>query len=939
MDVEKNRRKVGQTQIFDPFLEKGFLPSLQDRVHQGYFGPLASFDRSLTIETNIQSSIDNIQAKKRKWKETLSGNNEEKTKNEEVKKLKSEWQQQTKKGGPEELQWVEDAISLTAAYFELTKQKELNLLNFELRDNQIAQIELTLLNQGRYPFTELLTDSRQVGLPTGEGKTFTSGLAAAVMVLQGEKVHILEPNYISAVSHVRDDMGSFFENFLGIQAGVVIDIPIKADFVIKKVGEKGLMNQVEQAGKRKSYVFKEGKFIEISGRSDRNKSWNSQIVYLDPNSLGFDYLEDQQIMGNNAPYQPDLSQINLLVAEADSTLIDEAKNPWIISENITGNKAWENISDFCGITKILPKDWSLEEKIGKTQEIIFGLWQSLLTNRDSFIEGEGHDYLFVDNKLLLSPGISNQTIEILTQTMSEIFGSKKNAHQWLIKNDFIIDAALNVLLGMKPGLQFLTGEKGVLLDEFGFPLENRKLPLIHQVFLYLNSNWNDWWIEASKKKPGANPEDILLELINDNVKKVELSQETERILPISLYKKYKRIRGSSGSLIPASESFADLYQAETLAVSRHALLDMAVEKRKTLRSNSFFTKCLDDGKAEVELYEKKGQVDFEIISRAAELRKTHRAGVFIVPDIERAKKLANIIPNSTLVTAEEELKSRGSLQKATANMEPGKIVITTWMAHRDIDLKLNEDLIKKGGPEVLVVGLLPTERGLWQALQRAWRGDIPGSRRLMLSKEDLSGVINRHLFYGASPLLLVSRKRLHQNYKTGLEENWQKAVNGNFEAQTKVFNAVLSYLKDEEKSRKEELLLLSIRDGKLDDIKELFINKTTKKDKRSKLRKDELGQKAIAEMIDLIAKSKQRNWESVMKNVYGLSFTSFDTALKYLSSRIKQQELQQLWGSFLGEIEVRFYDFLSVPENQSLYANQNFDHLAVRWNEYIKTFI
>jgi len=26
MDVEKNRRKVGQTQIFDPFLEKGFLP-------------------------------------------------------------------------------------------------------------------------------------------------------------------------------------------------------------------------------------------------------------------------------------------------------------------------------------------------------------------------------------------------------------------------------------------------------------------------------------------------------------------------------------------------------------------------------------------------------------------------------------------------------------------------------------------------------------------------------------------------------------------------------------------------------------------------------------------------------------------------------------------------------------------------------------------------
>lgn len=938
-DTEHLRLKQNPVQIFDPFIEKGFLPSLQDRVQQGSFGPLASFDRSLTVEANIQSSIDNIQAKKRKWKETLSGNNQEKTKIEEVEKLKSEWRQQIKKGGPEELQWVEDAISLTTAYFELTKQKELNLLNFELRDNQIAQIELILLNQGRYPFTELLTDSREVGLPTGEGKTFTSGLAAAVMVLQGEKVHILEPNYISAVSHVRDDMGSFFENFLGIQAGVVVDIPIKADFVIKRVSEKGLVNQIERTGKRKSYIFKNGKFIEISDQFSRSKSWNSQIVYLDPNSLGFDYLEDHQIMGNNTPYQPDLSQINLLVAEADSTLIDEAKNPWIISENITGNKAWENISDFCGITKILPIHWSPEEKIGKTQEIIFGLWQSLLTNRDSFIEGEGHDYLFVDNKLLLSPGISNQAIEILTQTMSGIFRSEKNAHQWLIKNDYIIDAVLNVLLGMRSGLQFLTGEKGVLLDEFGFPLENRKLPLIHQVFLYLNSNWDDWWTEASKKKQDANPEETLLEVINDNAKKVELSQETERILPISLYKKYKRIRGSSGSLIPASESFADLYGAETLTVSRHMLLDMPVEKRKMFRLNSFFTKCLDGGKAEVELYEKRGQVDFEIISRAAELRKANRAGVFIVPDIERAKKLANIIPNSTLVTAEEELKSRGSLQKATANMEPGKIVITTWMAHRDIDLKLNEDLIKNGGPEVLVVGLLPTERGLWQALQRAWRGDIPGSRRLMLSKEDLLGVINRHLFYGASPLFLISRKTLHQNYKTGLEENWQNALNGNFEAQSKVFSAVLSYLKDEEKSRKEELLLLSIRDGKLDNIKELFINKTKRKNKKSELKKDELRQRTIAEMTDLIAKSKQGNWDSVMKNVYGLSFSSFDAALKYLSSRIEQQELQQLWGSFLGEIEVRFYDFLQVPENQSLYANQNYDHLGVRWNEYIKSFV
>ncbi|MDO9028493.1 MAG: hypothetical protein Q7U68_06510, partial [Candidatus Roizmanbacteria bacterium] len=341
---------------------------------------------------------------------------------------------------------------------------------------------------------------------------------------------------------------------------------------------------------------------------------------------------------------------------------------------------------------------------------------------------------------------------------------------------------------------------------------------------------------------------------------------------------------------------------------------------KMFRSNSFFTKCLDGGKAEVELYEKKDDVNFEIISRAAELRRANRAGVFIVPDIERAKKLANIIPNSTLVTAEEELKSRGSLQKATANMEPGKIVITTWMAHRDIDLKLNEDLIKNGGPEVLVVGLLPTERGLWQALQRAWRGDIPGSRRLMLSKEDLLGVMNRHLFYGASPLFLISRKTLHQNYKTELEKNWQNALNGDFETQSKVFNAVLSYLKDEEKSRKEELLLLSIRDGKLENIKELFINKTIKKNRRSELKKDELRQRTIAKMTDLIARSKQADWKSAMESAYGLSFPNFGAALKYLSSRLEQQELQQLWGSFLGEIEVRFYDFLSVPENQSLYA-------------------
>ena len=152
-----------------------------------------------------------------------------------TKEITQEWRHLKQRGEKEELTWTEKAMATVGAAFEYHQEKE-NATRFELRDNQLYYLALQVLSKGTYDFGRLETTNRGIQLPTGEGKTYCSGLAAAILTLQGEKVHIVEPNYISAQDHARQ-MGSFFDFLLHEEVGVVVDLSEKGQRVSEKEAE------------------------------------------------------------------------------------------------------------------------------------------------------------------------------------------------------------------------------------------------------------------------------------------------------------------------------------------------------------------------------------------------------------------------------------------------------------------------------------------------------------------------------------------------------------------------------------------------------------------------------------------------------------------------------------------------------------------------------
>ena len=220
-----------------------------------------------------------------------------------------------------------------------------------------------------------------------------------------------------------------------------------------------------------------------------------------------------------------------------------------------------------------------------------------------------------------------------------------------------------------------------------------------------------------------------LEELTDAYKEsIELSRTIHRISVPQLLKKYKAVRFTSGSLIPSAKTFADAYEAEVLAVSRHEEMTQPVEERNA----DLRLRCLDGGYADAYFVSSHGAV----AERIQELQASGRVGLIIMPGIKEANNLFEMLKqrkdismnNVKIVTGVEELKERGSFATATTTGSPKDIIITTQMAHRDVDVKLSTEVIAKGGMESIVCGNFASERAFWQALQRAARSDVPGTR-------------------------------------------------------------------------------------------------------------------------------------------------------------------------------------------------------------------
>lgn len=125
-------------------------------------------------------------------------------------------------------------------------------------------------------------------LKTGEGKTLVETMPAYLNALTGEGVHIITVNEYLAD---RDSnwMGSVFK-FLGMTVGTN---------------------------------------LRSLSPSEKQAAYNCDILYSTNNELGFDYLRDNMVVRKENRVQRGLNFV--IIDEADSVLIDEARTPLIIS--------------------------------------------------------------------------------------------------------------------------------------------------------------------------------------------------------------------------------------------------------------------------------------------------------------------------------------------------------------------------------------------------------------------------------------------------------------------------------------------------------------------------------------------------------------------------------------------------------------------------------
>ena len=221
-------------------------------------------------------------------------------------------------------------------------------------------------------------------MKTGEGKTLTSIFAIYLAVITGNSVHVVTTNEYLAKRDM--ELNSKVFDFLNISTAVNL--------------------------KNLSIEFKKN-------------AYQHQVLYSTHSELGFDYLRDNLCKySENGLLQDNRVQSShdfIIIDEADSILIDEAKTPLILSSLDIENKQYEKPNNFVQ-TLIKNEDYEIDytsfniyltEKGNYKAEKFFNISNLYLPQyspinhrilqalRANFLIKKDHDYIVEDNMIKL----------------------------------------------------------------------------------------------------------------------------------------------------------------------------------------------------------------------------------------------------------------------------------------------------------------------------------------------------------------------------------------------------------------------------------------------------------------------------------------------------------------------------------------------------------
>jgi len=534
--------------------------------------------------------------------------------------------------------------------------------------NEIYDAVRELQPESRPPFRARPFDVQLIGgmvlgqgkiaeMKTGEGKTIVAPLAAYMAAVMRQQVHIVTVNdYL--VQRDRDWTFPFF-NALGLTAGAIHPMHMQPEDV-----------------KRRMY------------RCD--------IVYGTTSEFGFDYLRDN--MKRSVDEQVQRSRDFAIVDEVDSTLIDEARTPLIISGMAHDDQPRYALADqLAGQLVELQKPWQeREDEVQRCKETIKGLEGDIRQTRDSAKVPELQKRLAAQNARL--PELEGER-DRHTQYY-ELEKDRKSAHlthegiaeaQRLAGvGSFYVDENMDIPHLLEQSLRaraVYKRDKDYIVMDVPDRATGKTEPSIVIVDTntgrpMIGRQWSDGLHQAVECKEG-----------------VPIKPETQTVASVTVqnfFKMYKQLSGMTGTADTEAQEFHDIYHLEVVSIpTNKPIARRDFDDLMFLRDKDKWESIVD------------------------EIRAFHDTGRPILvgtTSVDKSEMLSGLLTKRaqikhSVLNAKQHEKEAGIIEGAG---RLGAVVIATNMAGRGTDIKLDtltrevyiEHLLRRGiaskglGPEM-----------------------------------------------------------------------------------------------------------------------------------------------------------------------------------------------------------------------------------------------
>ncbi len=470
-------------------------------------------------------------------------------------------------------------------------------------------------------------------MKTGEGKTIVAPLATYMACVQRQQVHVVTVNdYL--VQRDRDWTFPFFLK-MGLTAGAIHPMHMQPEEV-----------------KRDMY------------RCD--------VVYGTTSEFGFDYLRDN--MKRNVEQQVQRKRQFAVVDEVDSTLIDEARTPLIISGQAHDDQPRYQLADQLAKKLVeLQKPWQeIEDQVTLCKETIKGLEGDIRQTRDKSKVPELQKKL-KDAQAALPELESKRDQHIQYYELEMDRKSAHLTHDGIAEaqrmagvGSFYVDENMDIPHLLEQSLRayaVYTRDKDYIVMDVPDRMTGRTEPTIVIVDTntgrpMIGRQWSDGLHQAVECKEG-----------------VPIKPETQTVASVTVqnfFKMYKSLSGMTGTADTEAQEFHDIYGLDVVSIPTNK--PIAREDHDDL----MFLREKDKWEAIVD-----------------EIKAFHDAGRPILvgtTSVEKSEMIARMLQSKyqiqhSVLNAKQHEKEAGVVENAG---QLGAVMIATNMAGRGTDIKLGK---------------------------------------------------------------------------------------------------------------------------------------------------------------------------------------------------------------------------------------------------------